>query len=383
MIRASHIVAALAVALSASAHAQAIKEIPLGAVISTTGPLSVYALGDAYSIRLAVKEIEEDGGFTVAGQKYKFKLLEEDAGSRPQQAVAATQKLLGNPDIKAIVGPSTTPDWTPAWGLISKANVINFSWATSALAYLGTPAGKNLFFPNLGIKAPIEGALDVAVKRWKPKTAALILPADAVGQAVGPLIRAKLAKDNVKIVYDNTFATSSRDFSAQLTPVKALKPDLLVSGYFDDIMSTMIRQAVELGAAKRFVGMRGVTEAAGAPMQGKIDGLVFPIVSRDPSEPEMQDYVKSFEKHFGKKPDRQMANGIGFHDSVWMLATAMSAAGTTTDVAKINAALKTIKKYPHSTLDLKFQPNGIAHHPQEIGIFDGATGKTTFTRYKD
>lgn len=381
------LVAASLVALSlitaTAAKAQALKDVPIGAVLALTGPMAIYALGDAFSIRLAVKEVEEDGGFTVNGVKHRFVLKEEDTGSRATQAVSATQKLLSDPSIKVIIGPSTTGDWIPAWGLLSKADVINFSWATAALPYLGTPEGKNLFFPNLGIKAPIEGAIDVAVKRWKPKTAALLLPADAVGQAVGPLIRAKLAKDSVKIVYDNTFATSSRDFSAQLTPIKALKPDLLVSGYFDDIMSTVIRQAVELGAARRFVGMRGVTESAGQPMGNKIDGLIFPIVSRDPSQPELQAYVRSFEKHFGKKPDRQMSNGIGFHDSVWMLAAAMQAAGTTTDVKKITAALKTIKTYPHPTLGLKFQANGIAHHVQEIGILDGTSGKVSFTRYQE
>ena len=73
-----------------------------------------------------------------------------------------------------------------------------------------------------------------------------------------------------------------------------------------------------------------------------------------------------------------LANGIGFHDTIWILAAAMQAAGTTTDVAKISAAMRTVKSYKRSTLDLQFNDKGIANHPQQVGVLDGASGKVSF-----
>jgi branched-chain amino acid transport system substrate-binding protein len=217
---------------------------------------------------------------------------------------------------------------------------------------------------------------------WHPKTAALLIPGDAVGQAVGPLIRAALAQHGVKIVYDSTFAPASREFSAQLTAIKAVSPDVIVSGYFDDMMSTVMRQAVELGVARKFIGMRGVSEASGLKLGDKIDGLVFPLVARDPSDPEMKDFDESYQKHFGKKPDRTIANGIGIHDAVMMLAAAMTAAGTVTDVTRISAAMRQVKSYKHATLGLSFGADGMAMHVQEVGVLDGKTGKTRFVTWK-
>jgi branched-chain amino acid transport system substrate-binding protein len=359
-----------------------IKDIPLGAIIALTGPASIYAIGDAASIRLAVKEIEDDGGFDVAGQTYKFALRMEDTGSKPQQVITATQKMLDDGDVRFIMGPTTTGDWIAAWGLLSKANVMDFSFATAALPQLGTPAGKNLFFPNRGIKAPVDAAVAVAAERWKPKTVAMLIPGDAVGQAVGPLIKEALAQNGIKLVYDSTFSPAAREFSSQLTSVKALAPDVLISGYFDDMMSTVMRQAVELGAVRKFIGMRGVSEASGLPLKTSIDGLIFPLVARDPTDPEMQGFDASYEKYFGKKPDRTIANGIGLHDSIMILAVAMQKAGTTTDVTKISAAMRGVESYRHSTLGLKFNASGLADHVQEVGVLDGATGLTSFVSWK-
>jgi branched-chain amino acid transport system substrate-binding protein len=377
----------LGAALAASALptpsiAQSVKDVPLGAILALTGPASIYAVGDAASISLAVKELTNDGGFMVAGQTCRLVLREEDTGSKPQQVIAATQKMLDAGDVKFIVGPTTTGDWVAAWGLLSKADVINISFATAVLPYLGTPAGKNLFFPNRGIKAPIDAAVATAASMWHPKSAAMLIPGDAVGQAVGPIIKAALAAAGVKLVYDSTFAPASREFSSQLTAIKAVQPDLLVSGYFDDMMSTVMRQAVELGVTKKFLGMRGVSEASGLPLKGQIDGLVFPLVARDPSDPEMATFNTSYEKYFSKAPDRVIANGIGLHDAIDILVAAMQLAGTTTDVDKVSAAMRQVTSYKHNYLGLKFDKDGLANHVQEVGVFDGSTGKTTFVSWK-
>ena len=157
---------------------------------------------------------------------------------------------------------------------------------------------------------------------------------------------------------------------------------MLISGYFDDMMSTVMRQAVELGAVRKFIGMRGVSEASGLPLKTNIDGLIFPLVARDPTDPEMQGFDASYENHFGKKPDRTIANGIGLHDSIMILAAAMQNAGTTTDVTKISAAMRRVESYRHSTLGLKFNASGLADHVQEVGVLDGATGLTSFVSWK-
>ena len=360
------------------AQGKAFTDVPLGAILALSGPASIYALGDSAAVRLAVKQIEADGGFEVAGKACRFALREEDTASKPQQVITATQKMLDAGDVKFIVGPTTTGDWIAAWGLLSKADVIDISFATAVLPYLGTAAGKNLFFPNNGIQAPVDAAIGVAAERWHPQTAAMLIPGDAVGQAVGPLIAAALMRAGIKLVYSSTFAPASREFSSQLTAIKAVHPDVLISGYFDDMMSTVMRQAVELGVTRKFIGMRGVSEASGLPLKGSIDGLIFPLVARDPSDPSMQEFDADFLKFLGRKPDRTMANGLGVHDAVCMLASAMTLAGTTTDVGRVSAAMRQVKSYPHSTLGLSFNAAGLAHQVQVVGIMDGASGATSF-----
>ena len=59
---------ALAISTSmfqAAPAAAQVTDVPLGAIFSLTGPMAIYALGDAYSVRLAIKEMDEDGGLSI------------------------------------------------------------------------------------------------------------------------------------------------------------------------------------------------------------------------------------------------------------------------------------------------------------------------------
>jgi ABC-type branched-subunit amino acid transport system substrate-binding protein len=162
----------------------------------------------------------------------------------------------------------------------------------------------------------------------------------------------------------------------------AEKPDLLLTGYFDDVVSTVMRQAVELGVTKKFIGMRGVSEKPGVTMGNAIDSYMWPVATRsvvNPEDPEGKAYVASFAKYLGRAPDPSMAPGVGYHDVVWMLAAAMTKAGTTTDLEKIRSALQSGQDYPHATLHLTFDANGQVDYPQTYGTYDGATGELTFS----
>src|SRR5262249_34934269 len=74
--------------------------VAIGLNESLSGNSAVYGLPNAVGVRLAVKKINDAGGFQVGGKTYTFKVTEIDNRSDGAQAVSAAVKLTGDNGIK-------------------------------------------------------------------------------------------------------------------------------------------------------------------------------------------------------------------------------------------------------------------------------------------
>lgn len=368
------LVALIVFAIRTPASAQTVTEIVIGEPEAMTGAAAPIGRAMNAGIDLAVRQIAADGGFDVAGKKYKFKLAVEDYASAPDQAVIATQKLLTQARAPIIAGPNLSLAFVPAAEILAREKVLVMSGATSIARFLGQP-GKELFFKISPNEVPRAVGLVRAFKAAYPnvKTIAMLLPGDDVGRLFQGIYSKEFQNIGINAVYNETFPVDTSDYAGQLTTIKQKAPDALFVGYLDKHVTTLVNQALQLDVAKIFLTSPGPSADPGLPHQKKPGfGFVWTFQTRsldETGDPKLDAFKVDYEKFMGRKPDQPNDYyTLHTHDSVLVLSAAMQKAGTVTDMKKIAQAMIGLKAYPHSALDMVYNEQHEATYAQSVGI---------------
>jgi branched-chain amino acid transport system substrate-binding protein len=81
------------------------KELKIGGVFELTGPGSSSLKYNSDGVEAAAIWVNQNGGITVNGEKYLINYIPEDNKMSPEGAVAATEKLVYDDQVKFIIGP--------------------------------------------------------------------------------------------------------------------------------------------------------------------------------------------------------------------------------------------------------------------------------------
>ncbi|QQO08612.1 ABC transporter substrate-binding protein [Breznakiella homolactica] len=339
--------------------------IKIGAVSARTGDNAGLGEMQGNGAKLAVAEINAKGG--VLGRQ--IELILEDSQGIPAQAVAALNKLLHRDNVAVVIGDSQSSPCFAMLPVIEKAQVPMLPHGTNVgICEQGnqwifrTRANDEVKFGSLGSYL-ID---DVGFKR-------LAILHDSADYGIGgaaSIEKALAGRTNI-IVANETFTPGDKDFSSQLLKIRNANPDVLVLiGPMVD-MGLAMKQARQMGIEARFAGGAGIesTTTVGAA-GGAAENLIFAagFISANP-DPQVSDFVTSFEKNYGKTPDDFAATG---YDSIYLAAAAIEKAGST-DHAAIQKALRELTfKGVEGTFD--FDANGEGLHSMQFGtIKNGAT----------
>ncbi len=94
-------------------------EIVIGTHQDLSGPIKVWGVPVSNGMKMAVDEINAQGG--INGRK--IKLVLEDSGYDPKRAVLATQKMIERDKVFAMVGPMGSPTVLAAQDIVPDAGV--------------------------------------------------------------------------------------------------------------------------------------------------------------------------------------------------------------------------------------------------------------------
>ncbi|MBN2123154.1 MAG: ABC transporter substrate-binding protein, partial [Deltaproteobacteria bacterium] len=241
--------------------------------IGLTAPLTGFAAADGLSVhnsvKLAVERVNMEGG--ILGKKVELIVYDDRADGK--EAVALARKLIQQDRVVAVVGGSySTPSRASA--PIFQDEEIPFV-AAYAVHPDVTKAG-NYCFRN-GFLGMVEGksAGYVSVKLLKAKTIALLTSDNDFGRTLAEGFGAYIAEKGkeAKIVYQQTYPFSEKDFKPYLSKIKELSPDLIfASGYYFQT-GPVVKQAREMGMTTQIVGEEGAdspkfVEIAGNAAEG-------------------------------------------------------------------------------------------------------------------
>ena len=311
--------------------------IKMGLLVPLTGPAAADGTSALYSVQIALDQVNKDGG--VLGKQIELVYYDDRADAK--EAVALSYKLIEQDKIAAFVAGSYSLP-TRAVAPIFQEEQIPLV-AAYAIHPDVTTAG-DFCFRN-GFLGFVEGkaAGFASHKLLGAKTVALLTSDNDFGRTLVTGFKEYAAKyaPDLKIVSEQAYPFSEKDYKPYLSKIKELNPDVIfASGYYFQT-GPLLRQARELGIESKILGEEGadspkLVEIAGEAAEG------FHIVTnfdRDDPRPVVQNFLKEFRARHKFEPDMV---GASAYDAFMIIVNAMKTAGTTDGKAVRDAIAATV-----------------------------------------
>ena len=311
--------------------------IKIGGLAPLTGDVSVYGVAVDNGVKMAVEEINADGG--VLGKQIEYIVYDEKGDAT--EAVNAYNKLVQSDNVVAIVGDVTSK---PTLAVAQQAAKDKIPLITaSGTAENITQAGENIF--RACFIDPFQGELmaSYASKKLEKKTAAIIYNiSDDYSKGLYEAFEAAAGDLGIEVVQVEGYGKGTVDFKAQLTNIKSKNPDVIFLPVYYQVVALIAVQAKELGIEAQFLGADGWDGVIGQVDESNMDavnGAYFcSQYSAQSDDPNLQAFLSKYKETYGMDASQFAVLG---YDAMKMLAQAISEAGST-DSAAITSAMAAI-----------------------------------------
>jgi branched-chain amino acid transport system substrate-binding protein len=311
--------------------------VRVGFLGALTGDVARFGKPTLEGMKMAADEINASGG--VGGKK--IEIVEEDNRGDKQEGAAVTQKLIARDHVSAIVGDPTTGITKVAAPIAQKAGVVLLSAGATGPGVV--EAGDFIFRNTLLDSIAVPAIMDYFAKDLKFRKVAIIT-SDNNDYSVGlsQTFRDAVGKvPEIKIVADEKIKDGDKDFSGQITNIKAKNPDVIMfSGYYTE-GALIMKEARKQGLKCPMFGGDGLfspklIELGGSAVEGTMCALGF---STENATPQTAKFIEAYKaKHSGALPELFHAQG---YDAVMLLADSMKRANSSDPKVFKDALAKT------------------------------------------
>ncbi|MGE0660640.1 MAG: ABC transporter substrate-binding protein [Reyranellaceae bacterium] len=360
---AATLLAATALALPAAAQKFADQgvskdEIVIGTHQDLSGPIKAFGIPTANGMKMAVDEINANGG--INGRK--IKLVIEDSGYDPKRAVLATQKMIERDEVFAMVATLGSPTTLAPQDIVLDAGVFQLFPVTSAEFTWTMEKGRAQERLKFAITLPyadsIRATMKALIEEKKLSKPCVMYQDDEFGKNVTDGFEAQLKAMNLKAAAVTSYKRGASDFSSQIAKMKAENCDLVVLG-------TIIRETIgAMAEAKRlqwnpvFLGS-AAANVVEVPLLGKeaVEGFyaagLFEMPYADTVKGKVKDWFESYKKQYGAEPTTQVIYG---YNGVMTFAHYAQLAGKDLNGKTMLEALESGKGYENifGTAPIKF-----------------------------
>jgi branched-chain amino acid transport system substrate-binding protein len=325
--------------------------IPVGQFTSLTGAQASWGQSTQRGGALALDEINGAGG--VLNQP--LRLITKDNQSKPGETSTAVRELITRDKVVALLGEVASGRSLEAAPIAQRSGIPMIS--PGATNEKVTETGDHIF--RVCFIDPFQGTVcaKFAHKLGAIKAALLVDVSKDYSIGLAKSFKQEFEKEGGTITGQQSYSGGDKDFSAQLTAIKADNPQVIFLPAYYTEAPLIIRQARQLGITIPFIGGDGWDSPELVQVGGDaVEGCYFSNhFSNQSTDPQVVAFVQNYRKKYGEDPDAMAALS---YDSVNLLADAMKRAGTT-DPAKVTAALAATKD------------------------FSGVTGKITFDEHRN
>jgi branched-chain amino acid transport system substrate-binding protein len=297
-------------ALSAAACGKPAKdELLVGEYGSLTGNEANFGQSTKNGVQIALEELSAKSGGAIGGLALRV-LVEDDQG-RPEEAATVVQKLVNQDRVVAVIGEVASSRSLAGGPICQAAGVpmITPSSTNPAVTRVGDCIFRMCFLDDFqgGVMARFA-AESLQVKR------AAILKDVKNDYSVGlaQYFTNAFTAAGGTVVIEQAYSAGDQDFRAQLTAIKAKRPDIVVvPGYYTEA-GLIARQARELGITVPLLGGDGWESEQLLTIGGAaLDGCYYSNHwALDKPEARLQDFLAKYRARFSGDPDSM--GGLGY-----------------------------------------------------------------------
>lgn len=332
--------------------------VRIGVIAELTGDIPAVGASCKKAAELAAAEVNDAGGLSLGGTKYKIKLYIEDNAGKADQSASAAQKLITQKEVTAIVGPNASRYAVPASEIAESSRVVLITpWSTTPKTTLDAKTGapKRYIF-RACFTDPFQGKVVARFAReeLKAKKAAVLYDvASEYNKGIAEIFKTAFEEKGGRIVAFETYTTNDKDFSAQLTKIKRAGPDVIfLPNYYSEV-PLQVQQAHRLGIKVPFLGSDSwgseeLVKLAGADVEGYYFSTHY---AADAATPAATRFIQAFKTRYGATPDDVAALT---YDAFGLLIRALENAGKP-DREAVRDALARIPLYEGVTGNMQFK----------------------------
>jgi branched-chain amino acid transport system substrate-binding protein len=297
-------VALLGILPLASASAQ----VKVGLMVSATGPTAAIGIPQRNTAALLPTRVGD------ASIQY----IQLEDGGDTTRAVQNAKKLIGEDNVDALIGPSTTPNALAILDIVAEAKVPLLATVGTQSVVEPVDARKRWVFKTTQNDDLIAAALLKHMQRSGVRTIGFIGFNDPYGENWFKVFGGLADKAGIRIVASERYARTDQSVTAQVIKLIAAKPDAVLiaavggpavlpqATLFDQGYKGRIYQThavatddfIRLGKEK----VEGTVLAAGSML------VIDDIADTDPIKKVALTYIGAYQKQFGQKPATFGAN---------------------------------------------------------------------------
>ena len=231
------------------------KVVNIGHVGPLTGPQSHLGKDNERGATLAIDEANQSG-IVIGGEVIEFRLLSEDDEANPQKGTVVAERLM-DANVAGVVGHLNSGTTIPASKIYFDAGVPQVSPSATAIEF--THQGYETAYRVMANDEQQGKVLgDFAVKTLGAKSIAIIDDRSAYGKGLADEFESAVKQAGGAIMTREFTDKTKIDFTAILTTIKGLNPDLIFYGGMDAQAGPMMKQIKNLGVTANFIGGDGI-----------------------------------------------------------------------------------------------------------------------------
>jgi branched-chain amino acid transport system substrate-binding protein len=339
-------------------YADGADPVKIGVIAEMTGDMAAVGAACKQAAQLAATEVNDAGGLEIKGVKHPIVLCIEDNACKSEQSASAAFKLINQQEVVAIVGPNASRFAIPASEVAESSQTILITpWSTNPKTTRDATTGepKQYVFRACFID-PFQGRVlaRFVMEHLKLTRAAVLFDvASEYNKGIAEVFQKEFTGLGGKIVAYETYTTSDRDFSAQLTKIKDTAPDIIfLPNYYSEV-PLQIQQAKRLGMAVPFIGSDSwgdpeLLKLGGADLEGYYFSTHYSV---DNASPVATNFIQKYSSTYNAAPSDVAALT---YDAMGLVFKAIQQAGSS-DRQAIRDALSVLPEYQGVTGDMKFQ----------------------------
>ena len=298
-------------------------QVKIGLLVSATGPTSAIGIPQKNTAALLPPQIGDA----------KVEYIQLEDGGDTTRAVQNAKKLIGEDNVDAIIGPSTTPNAFAILDIVAEAKVPLLATVGTQAVIEPLDAKKRWVFKTTQNDDLIAAALLKHMLRNGVRSVGFIGFNDPYGENWFKVFGGLADRAGVRVVASERYARTDQSVTGQVLKLIAAKPDAVLiaavggpavlpqatlfdQGYRGRIYQThavATDDFIRLGREK----VEGTVLAAGSML------VIDDIADSDPIKKVALQYIAAYEKQFGQKP---ATFGANTYDAGLLLQRAIPAA---------------------------------------------------------